>query len=122
VSTPAEEDGAVERFETAFTESGGAAVAALLHLLRLMAAELVLSRGVDIGQFEAVVRVKIDQFSSPTADPQARAAGLGYARHLVEQVLTQVRAPAELKRGLTAKGRAAPGQRAASDDDPRLLN
>jgi hypothetical protein len=100
-------------------------VAALLHLLRLMGAELVLTRGGEIGQFEQAVRAKIDQFSSPTANQQARHAGLACARHLVEQVLTQIRAQAELKRSLTAMGPAVSGPRAANDGEPRearLLN
>jgi hypothetical protein len=88
-------------FETAFTEAGAAAVAALLHLLRLMGAELVLMRpDCDPTRFEQAVRSKIGQFPSPTASGQAREAGLAHARHLVEQVLMQIRAQAELRKSL----------------------
>jgi hypothetical protein len=114
---------------TAFTEAGGATVAALLHLLRLLSAELVLLRGIDIAQFEQAVRVKIGDFTSPTANREAREAGLAQARHLVEQVLTQVRAQAELKKSLSTAGGAAPGAHApqanaggAHTVAPKLLN
>jgi hypothetical protein len=89
--------------EGAFSEAGGAAVAALLHLLRLMGAELVLMRpDCDPAQFEQAVRTKIEQFPSPTANEAARQAGLAHARYLVEQVLVQIRAQAELKKRLSA--------------------
>ena len=39
-----------------FTEAGGAAVASLLHLIKLMGAELVLMQGGDIARFEQAVR------------------------------------------------------------------
>jgi hypothetical protein len=112
----------------AFTEAGGATVAALLHLLRLLSAELVLIRGIDIAQFEQAVRAKISDFTSPTANREARETGLTQARHLVEQVLTQVRAQAELKKSLSATATAAPGVHAPQPDDsphavaPKLLN
>jgi hypothetical protein len=76
--------GDTQTFETAFTEAGGAAVAALLHLLRLMGAELVLMRpDSDPAPFEQAVREKIEHFTSPTANEHARAAGLAHARYLV---------------------------------------
>jgi hypothetical protein len=85
--------------EVGFTEAGGAAVAALLHLLRLMGAELVLMRAdCDPTRFERAVRAKIGQFASPTANDQAREAGLAHARRLVEQVMLQIRAQAALKK------------------------
>ena len=81
--------------------AGGATVAALLHLLRLTGAELVLMRrDCDPTFFEQAVRAKIAQFASPTANAHAREAGLAHARYLVEQVLLQIRAQAELKRSL----------------------
>jgi hypothetical protein len=83
-----------------FTAAGGAALAAILHLVRLMAAELVLARGSDIALFEQAVRTKLGDFTSPTTNEEARQAGLAHARHLVEHVLTQIRAQAELKRSL----------------------
>jgi hypothetical protein len=83
-----------------FTAAGAATVAAILHLVRLMGAELVLARGHDLAQFEHAVRAKLGEFTSPTSDPEARQAGLAHARHLVEQVLTQIRAQAELKKSL----------------------
>jgi hypothetical protein len=55
-----------------FTAAGGATVAAILHLVRLMGAELVLARGHDLAQFEHAVRAKLGEFTSPTADPEAR--------------------------------------------------
>jgi hypothetical protein len=111
-----------------FTETGGATVAALLHLLRLLGAELVLIRGIDIAQFEQAVRAKISDFTSPTPNREAREAGLTQARHLVEQVLTQVRAQAELKKSLSTNAAPAPGAHAPQSDGsahavaPKLLN
>ncbi len=105
-----------------FTESGGATVAALLHLLRLMGAELVLVHGADTERFEQAVRTKIEQFPTPTANKQARDAGLARARHLVEQVLTQIRAQAELKRSLTITDPVGPKPRAPDALQARLLN
>ena len=86
--------------EVAFSEAGGAAVAAILHLLRLASAELVLLRGLDVGSFEAAARKKIDEFTSPTTNPQARDAGLAFAHQMLEQILVQIRAQAELKKRL----------------------
>src|ERR1700729_3600939 len=83
-----------------FTAAGAATVAAILHLVRLMGAELVLARGHDLAHFEQAVRAKLGEFTSPTVDPEARRAGLTHARHLIEQVLTQIRAQAELKKSL----------------------
>jgi hypothetical protein len=111
-----------------FTETGGATVAALLHLLRLLGAELVLIRGIDIAQFEQAVRAKISDFTSPTPNREAREAGLTQARHLVEQVLTQVRAQAELKKSLSTNAAPVPGAHAPQSDGgartvaPKLLN
>jgi hypothetical protein len=113
------------RFETHFTEAGGAAVAALLHLMHLMANDLVLMRGDgDTGWLEEAVRRKIEQFPGPTANPQARAAGLAHARHLVEQVLLQIRAQAELRKSLRAAPPSAPASSDAAPPEapPRLLN
>ena len=91
------------RTEGLFTDAGSVTLAALLHLLRLTGAELVLGRrDLDSGPFENAVRVKIDQFTGPTASPEARAAGLAFARHLVEQVLAQIRAQAEVKKSLNS--------------------
>jgi hypothetical protein len=108
----AHQDGA-ERRANSFTEAGGATVAALLHLLRLVSAELVLTRGSDIGLFEQAVRAKIGEFTSPTANREAREAGLTQARYLVEQVLTQIRAQAELKKSLSVAA-ATPAAASAS--------
>ena len=114
---------------TAFTAAGGATVAALVHLLRLLSGELVLLRGIDIAQFEQAVRGKINDFTSPTPNREAREAGLVQARHLVEQVLTQVRAQAELKKSLSTAAGAAPGAHTPQANvggahavAPRLLN
>jgi hypothetical protein len=83
-----------------FTPPGGVAVAAILHLLRLMGAELVLVRGLDVALLEQAVRTKLGEFTSPTTNQDARQAGLAHARYLVDQVLTQIRAQAELKKCL----------------------
>jgi hypothetical protein len=114
-----------QTFETAFTEAGGAAVAALLHLLRLMGAELVLMRpDGDPAPFEQAVRKKIEHFTSPTANEHARAAGLAHARYLVEQVMLQIRAQAELKRSLasTASQVPAASETSSAPSPSRLLN
>jgi hypothetical protein len=112
-----------------FTETGGATVAALLHLLRLLGAELVLVRGIEITQFEQAVRAKIGDFTSPTANGGAREVGLAHARYLLEQVLTQVRAQAELKKSLSVAAEAVEPARATHPDGgsthvaaPKLLN
>ncbi len=107
-STPpastAPEDSAADAgagFPEAVTET----IAALLHLIKLMGGELVLNvAGGETERFERAVRTKIEQYTSPTANQAARKSGLAFASHLVEQVLTQLRAQAEVKRSL-AKGR-----------------
>lgn len=87
---------------TALSAEAAVAIAALLNLLRLTGAELVLSYlASDSDRFEKAVRAKIDQFTPPPTTPAARDAGLSLARHLVEQVLAQIRAQAEVKRRLT---------------------
>jgi hypothetical protein len=93
--------------QNAFSDVGSVTVAALLHLMRLMGAELVLLRGIDIKTFEQAMRAKIGDFSSPTPNREAREAGLAYARYLTEQVMTQIRAQAELKKSLAATNRSA---------------
>jgi hypothetical protein len=118
----------VQAFETGFTEAGGAAVAALLHLLRLMGAELVLMRpDGDPTRFEQAVRSKIEHFTSPTANEHAREAGLAHARYLVEQVLLQIRAQAVLKKslgtGTSASQAGGPSGTSPAPSCPsRLLN
>jgi hypothetical protein len=108
--------------EIALTESGGAMVAAILHLVRLMGAELVLRRGGNIAQLEQAVRAKLPEFTSPNANKHAREAGLAQASHLVEQVLVQIRAQAELKKSLTVADRGSPASGAFSPIPPSLLN
>jgi hypothetical protein len=114
--------GGSERLEIALTESGGAMVAAILHLVRLMGAELVLLRGCNVAQLEQAVRAKLPEFTSPTPNKQAREAGLAQASHLVEQVLVQIRAQAELKKSLTVADRGSPASAAFSPLPPSLLN
>jgi hypothetical protein len=65
----------------------------------LVSAELVLTRGLDIDRFETAARKKLDEFTSPTTNRHAHDVGLAFAHHLVEQVLVQIRARAELKNG-----------------------
>ena len=83
--------------EVTFSEAGGVTVAAVLHLV---SAELVLTRGLDADRFEAAARKKLHEFTSPTANRDANDAGLTFVQHLVEQVLVQIRAQAELKKRL----------------------
>jgi hypothetical protein len=93
----------VGREPLALSEAGGVTVAALLHLIRLMGAEIVFARrDCDPTIFEQAVRVKLNQFSSPTRNKQAIYAGTSFAHTLVEQVLSQIRAQAELKQTLQA--------------------
>jgi hypothetical protein len=100
---PASTEDASFKHEALFSEAGGVAIAAILHLLRLAGADLVLARhDLDPTQFERAVRAKLNQFTSPSANPEARAAGVAFARHLVEQVLVQIRAQAEVKKSLNA--------------------
>jgi hypothetical protein len=89
------------REQVALSEAGGVAVAALLHLVRLMGAEIVLARrDCDPTAFEQAVRAKLNQFNSPTGNKRAIDAGISFAHSLVDQVLSQIRAQAELKRTL----------------------
>jgi hypothetical protein len=109
-ASPAAETGA------SFPEAATETIAALLHLIKLMGGELVLNvGGGETERFERAVRSKIAQYSSPTANPAARKSGLAFATHLVEQVLTQLRAQAEVKRSL-AKGKGAQRQQSRADD------
>ena len=85
-------------------------MAAILHLLRLVSADLVLFRGLDIDRLEKAMREKISEFTNPIANQQAKEAGLAFARGLVDQILVQVRAQAELKNTL--------GGKAASETSP----
>jgi len=129
VTAPAPK-GLAEEVGNALPEPATVAFAALLHLLRLMAADLVLYRpDADIERFEQAVRTKIEQFVSPTVNQAARDAGLAFARHLVEQVLVQVRAQAEIKKSLSAQRptpqaeKSAPPPVAVADADlPKFLN
>ena len=103
-----------------FPEAATETIAALLHLIKLMGGELVLNvAGGETERFERAVRSKITQYSSPTTNSPARKSGLAFATHLVEQVLTQLRAQAEVKRSL-AKGKGAQRQKASADDAGRL--
>lgn len=121
--------GPVEEVAAALPKSATAAFAALLHLIRLMGADLALNRpDVDLERFEQAVRTKIEQFTSPTANQSARDAGLAFARHLVEQVLTQIRAQVQIKKSLSIKRQTAPVEKAAAPaaevqaDAPKFLN
>jgi len=94
--------GSAAEIGAAFPEAATEAIAALLHLIKLMGGELVLNvAGGETERFERAVRSKIEQYTSPTSNPASRKAGLAFAAHLVEQVLTQLRAQAEVKRSLT---------------------
>jgi hypothetical protein len=124
-SSQAKEQGLVaERAAGAFDESGRVTLAALLHLLRLMGSELVLTRSqCETGQFETAVRAKIGQFLSPTSDQAAHDAGLAYAKHLMEQVMAQIRAQAQLHKSLKpVPPRKTTAPAAPASSLPRLLN
>jgi len=129
ISAPAP-NGLADEVGNALSEPATVAFAALLHLLRLMAADLVLYRpDADIERFEQAVRTKIEQFVSPTANQTARDAGLAFARHLVEQVLVQIRAQAEIKKRLSPQRQSAQAEKSAPSpavapdaDLPKFLN
>jgi hypothetical protein len=115
-----DENRTVTTAEVTFSESGGVTMAAILHLLRLVSAELVLLRGLDITHFEAAARKKLDEFTSPTANRHARDMGLAFAHDLLEQVLLQIRAQAEVKKRL---GPSEPQtQQAAPSAHAKFLN
>ncbi len=83
------------------SDAGSVTIAALLHLVRLMGAEIVLARpDCDPTPFEQAVRAKLSQFSSPTGNKQAIHAGIDFAQSLVAQVLFQIRGQAEVKQRL----------------------
>jgi hypothetical protein len=107
-----------------FNETGGVVVAALLNMLRLVGAELVLhsSKSTDPTPFEEAVRRKLDQFTSPTNDPEAREAGIECARYLVEQVLTQIRAQATIKKTLASSITESSSDVSTESIPSRLLN
>jgi hypothetical protein len=108
--------------EVTFSGAGGVTVAAILHLLRLLSAELVLTRGLDIDRFEAVARKKLEEFTSPTANRHAHDAGLAFAHQLVEQVLVQIRAQAELKKRLSSDEQHATDIAQPKHASTKLLN
>jgi hypothetical protein len=78
-------------------------MAAVLHLLRLVSAELVLFRGIDVQRFEKAMHEKISEFTSPVANQKAKEDGLAFARSLVDQVLAHIRAQVELKNTLAGR-------------------
>ena len=108
------------RRSVALSEEAAAAMAAVLHLLRLVSAELALFRGLDVQRLEKAMREKIGDFTSPIANQQAREAGLAFARVLVDQVLVQVRAQAELKKQLGGGASASEGIPATTPQSPLL--
>ncbi len=121
--------GTVEEVGAALPEAATAAFAALLHLIRLMGTDLALNRADgDLERFEQAVRTKIEHFTSPTANQSARDAGLAFARYLVEQVLTQIRAQAQIKKSLSHRRQTAPSEKTAAPaaeaqaDLPKFLN
>jgi hypothetical protein len=116
------EEATARTSEVTFSEAGGAAVAAILHLLRLVSAELVLHHGLDIGRFEAAARKKIDEFTSPATNPQARDAGLAFAHHLLEQLLVQIRAQAEVKKRLGPSEGTSASASVSVSPHSKLLN
>jgi hypothetical protein len=76
-------------------------------MLKLVAAELVLIQGTDPARFEEAVRAKLNHFTSPTHDVRARETGLACARYLIDQVLQQIRAQADIKKSLGASDRTS---------------
>ncbi len=125
---PARTGESVADIGAAFPEAATETIAALLHLIKLMGGELVLNvAGGETVRFEHAVRTKIEQYTSPTTNQAARKSGLAFASHLVEQVLTQLRAQAEVKRSL-AKSRQGERQEPRADTSeasaslPKFLN
>lgn len=108
--------------DVTFSEAGGVTVAAILHLLRLLSAELVLTRGLDIDRFEVAARKKLEEFTSPTGNRHAHDAGLAFAHHLVEQVLVQIRAQAEVKKRLRSDEQHAADIAQPKHASTKLLN
>jgi fumarylacetoacetate (FAA) hydrolase family protein len=99
------------------SDEAAVAMAAILHLLRLVSADLALFRGLDIDRLEKVMREKISEFTNPIANQQAKEAGLTFARGLVDQILVQVRAQAELKNTLSGN---APSETPPPPQSPLL--
>ena len=91
------------RREIPLSDEAAAAMAAVLHLLRLVSAELVLYRGLDVQRLEKAMREKISEFTSLIARQDAKEMGLAFARVVVDQILVQLRAQAELKNTLAGK-------------------
>jgi hypothetical protein len=60
-------------------------------------------RGLDVQRLENAMREKISEFTSPIASQGAKEMGLAFARVVVDQILVQVRAQAELKNTLACK-------------------
>ncbi len=130
-STPpaqtASEDAAAD-LGAGFPEAATETIAALLHLIKLMGGELVLNvAGGETERFERAVRSKMAQYTSPTTNQAARKSGLAFASHLVEQVLTQLRAQAEVKRSLAKSRHEERGETRADDAEapstlPKFLN
>jgi hypothetical protein len=125
-SSPSREASARAAGPNDVPETAMVTIGAILNLFRLAAADLVLHQpGCDMTRFEQAVRTKIDQFTSPAASQSARDAGLAFARHLTEQVLTQIRAQAEVKRSLTRVDANRQGPLHGDEKEtgvPRLLN
>jgi hypothetical protein len=105
------------------SEQSATVISVLLHLLRLSGAELVLTNlKCDPERFEEAIRAKMDEFAGLTAAGEPRDEGLSLARHLVEQVLVQIRAQSELKRSLTPSVGCQVDTRRSQRSDSRLLN
>ena len=70
-------------------------LAALLHLVRLLSAELVAGKHrEDINRVESAIRAKVNQIAVQGVSAEAVARGLAYAHELLEPVLANVRAQA----------------------------
>ena len=70
-------------------------LAALLHLVRLLSAELVAGKHrEDINRVESAIRAKVNQIAVQGVSAEAVARGLAYAHELLGPVLANVRAQA----------------------------
>src|SRR3954471_13345034 len=70
-------------------------LAALLHLVRLLSAELVAGKHrEDINLVESAIRAKVNQIAVQGVSAEAVARGLAYAHELLGPVLSNVRAQA----------------------------
>ena len=94
-----------------------------------MGGDIVLHRpDADFERFEQAVRSQDRAIHQPDYEPARARRGLAFARHLVEQVLMQLRAEVQIKKSLSINPQTAPAEKAAAPaaevhaDLPKFLN